>query len=82
MMKSYDPFTTEYTGEVFNCKPDAIAYVETYLGIFVGDFDVTGICDEMFDLDFERTLYYAKSLSTDEIAVLLVKYAEQVAWQQ
>ena len=74
-MKSYDP-STVYTGEVFNNKPDAIAYVESYLGSYALDYDVMGIVDEMFDYDFERNLYYAKSLSSDEISSILIKYGE------
>ena len=73
-MKSYDPSTTEYTGEVCYSYAEALAYVDRYLGEFAEDFDSAAIADEMFDLDFERMLYYPKAYDNDVLCELLAKY--------
>lgn len=73
-MKSYDPSTTEYTGEVCYSYVDALAYVHRCLGEFAEDFDTDAIADEMFDIDFERMLYYPKAYDSVELGELFAKY--------
>lgn len=83
-MKSYDPCTTEYTGEVFDSLPECVNYVHDYLGKYALDFDAAGIADEMFDYDFDRNKYYAKSFTDAELTNLLWKYvyADEVRYTQ
>ena len=74
-MKNYDPTTTEYTGEVFNNKPDATSYVCQLLSGFDDNrFDVDCIVDEMFDCDFAANKFYAKAFEPSELTALLWKY--------